>query len=56
VKSIKELIQELTELQAVGVEYIEFVDTNGNNYYFECLEQSGAKDFGYLVFDSEYNE
>jgi len=55
-KSVKELIEELKEIQSLGVEYIEFVDKTGNNYYFDSLDQSGAKEFGYLVLDSESNE
>ena len=52
-KSVKELIDELQELKLNGVEFIEFVDEHRNSYYFKEVEQSGAKEFGYIVLETE---
>jgi hypothetical protein len=51
--SIKALIEELQGLQSDGAEFVEFVDENWNNYYFKEVVQSGAKDFGYVVVETE---
>jgi|LauGreDrversion4_1035100.scaffolds.fasta_scaffold682795_2 hypothetical protein len=55
-KSVEELIGELRMLQDQGVEYIEFVDTEWNNYDFKSVEQSGANDFGYMFLTSDMPE
>jgi hypothetical protein len=46
---IKQLIEQLTELQQKGVKVIDIVDSNWNDYELEGIEQSGTPEIATMM-------